>query len=258
MTFVEEISNSGRAAVSIEELLGALLRSGPTLQQRLAALRDYVPGRLVFTTSFGVEDQAIAHAIFAAGIDVEVVTLDTGRLFPETYQLWADTEQRYGVRIRSFHPNARALSRHVADAGINGFYYSREARQGCCHVRKVEPLGRARGGATAWVTGLRAGQSGARASVPLASFDPDKQLIKIAPLFDWSREQVVEFCTANNVPTNALHAQGYLSIGCQPCTRALQPGEPERAGRWWWENEDSKECGLHVSADGALVRSKAA
>lgn len=223
---------------------------------RLADLRARVLGRIVFTTSFGIEDQAISHFIFSRGIDVEVVTLDTGRLFPSTYTVWDDTEQKYGRRIRSYHPDAAAVADFVSDWGINGFYHAKDARLGCCHVRKVEPLNRALAGAAAWVVGLRADQSGQRAAVALESIDEERQLIKFAPLFDWTRPQVAEFCESNAVPVNALHAEGFLSIGCQPCTRAVAPGEPERAGRWWWEDQGNSECGLHVAADGSLVRNK--
>lgn len=229
-----------------------------TPAERLRLLREVVRGRIVFTTSFGIEDQAVSHLIFEGRLDIDIVTLDTGRLFPSTYALWAETEQRYGVRIRSYHPDGAALAAHVADSGINGFYYSKEARVDCCTVRKVEPLGRALAGASAWVTGLRADQSGQRAQVDWASWDEARQLVKLAPLFDWTRAEVAEFCAAQGIPVNALHAKGFLSIGCEPCTRALKPGEPERAGRWWWENDGAKECGLHVGADGKLVRSKVA
>jgi phosphoadenosine phosphosulfate reductase len=229
---------------------------GDTPAERLASLRAAVPGRIVFTTSFGIEDQALAHLIFTSALDIEVVTLDTGRLFPSTYKLWQETEERYGRRIRSYHPDARALAAYVADAGINGFYYSKDARHSCCGIRKVEPLDRALEGASAWVTGLRADQSGQRNAVPLASLERD--LVKVSPLFDWSRGEVAEFCLACNVPVNALHAKGFLSIGCEPCTRAIAPGESERAGRWWWENDEARECGLHVDDSGRLVRSAAA
>ncbi|MET1110772.1 MAG: phosphoadenylyl-sulfate reductase [Allosphingosinicella sp.] len=225
---------------------------------RLEALRAGVDGRIVFTTSFGLEDQAVAHLIFTRGLDIEVATLDTGRLFPSTYKVWAETESRYGARIRSWHPDGEALAGFVAASGIDGFYESKAARLGCCQVRKVEPLGRALAGAAAWVTGLRSGQSAGRAAVELASWDPERALIKFAPLYDWTRERVADFCAAEGVPVNALHAQGYPSIGCEPCTRAVAPGEPERAGRWWWENDEARECGLHVGPDGRLVRSKAA
>jgi phosphoadenosine phosphosulfate reductase len=146
----------------------------------------------------------------------------------------------------------------VRDSRINGFYHSKEARLACCNVRKVEPLGRALAGAAAWVTGLRADQSGERASVPLAGWDAERALVKFAPLFDWTRERVAAACAELGVPVNPLHADGYLSIGCEPCTRALRPGEPERAGRWWWENDEARECGLHVGPGGRLVRAKAA
>ena len=225
---------------------------------RLAELRTRVAGRIVFTTSFGIEDQAISHFIFSRELAIEVVTLDTGRLFPSTYTVWDETEQKYGRRIRAVTPDAAALSELVADIGINGFYHSKDARLACCAVRKVEPLARALGGAAAWVTGLRADQSGERATVALEGWDEERGLIKFAPLFDWTRAEVTTFCEAKSVPVNSLHAEGFLSIGCQPCTRAVAPGEPERAGRWWWETESSAECGLHVGPDGGLSRGTAA
>ena len=228
------------------------------IADRLRSVVEHVSGRVVFTTSFGIEDQLIAHHIFTAKLPIEVVTLDTGRLFPSTYKLWQETEERYGVRIASYHPDATAVAAMVADSGINGFYYSKEARTACCEVRKVEPLGRALAGAAAWVTGLRADQSGQRASIALQSWDDDRALLKIAPLFDRSRTEVAAECEALGVPINPLHAKGFISIGCEPCTRAIQPGEPERAGRWWWENDEAKECGLHIGADGRLTRSKVA
>jgi phosphoadenosine phosphosulfate reductase len=260
----------GSAAIRVEALLPgpdgqealarlrALEIEGSSVQDRLSALAATVPGRLVFTTSFGLEDQLISHFIFADDLPIKVATLDTGRLFPSTYTLWQETEERYGVRIRSFHPDAASVSAMVRNAGINGFYHSKEARLACCGVRKVEPLGRALAGAGAWVTGLRADQSDERAGVGLADWDAERGLIKFAPLFDWTRERVAEACDTLGVPVNPLHARGFLSIGCEPCTRALEPGEPERAGRWWWENDDARECGLHVGPDGRLVRSRAA
>jgi phosphoadenosine phosphosulfate reductase len=229
---------------------------GSSPAERLASLRATVPGRIVFTTSFGIEDQVLTHLIFSAGLEIEVVTLDTGRLFPSTYKLWQETEERYGRRIRSYHPEARALAAFVADAGINGFYHSKAARQSCCEIRKVEPLDRALEGAAAWVTGLRADQSGQRGAVVLASVERD--LVKVSPLFDWTRADVADFVAAEGVPINELHARGFPSIGCEPCTRAVAPGESERAGRWWWEQDEARECGLHVDDTGRLVRSKAA
>jgi len=231
---------------------------GVTPGARLASLRGTLEGRIVFTTSFGLEDQAISRLIFTQRLAIDVVTLDTGRLFPSTYALWAETEQRYGTRIRPFFPDPRQLADLIADWGINGFYHAREARSGCCGVRKVEPLRRALGGAAGWITGLRADQSGQRGAVDFAAWDETHRLIKLAPLFDCTREMVADFCASNDVPTNKLHDQGYLSIGCEPCTRAVAPGESERAGRWWWESDDAKECGLHVGTNGRLVRAKVA
>ena len=215
------------------------------LFNRLAAARREIAGRLVFTTSFGLEDQAIAHAILAQDLPIDIVTLDTGRLFPQTYQVWSETEARYGRRIRALFPTGRGVEAFVAQHGIDGFRSSIEARQSCCAVRKVEPLGRALAGAAGWVTGVRAEQSDERATTPFAAVDPVRGLIKLNPLLDWTRERVVDFVGAHAIPYNPLHDQGFLSIGCAPCTRAVKPGEGERAGRWWWEQEDRKECGLH-------------
>jgi phosphoadenosine phosphosulfate reductase len=231
--------------------LAAALASleGTNLTWRLAAASCLVEGRLVFTTSFGLEDQAITHAICEADdldLPVEIITLDTGRLFPETYDLWSLTEERYGRRIRAFAPDHDSLEALTAVQGINGFRHSVEARKACCRVRKVEPLGRALAGVAAWITGLRAEQSPDRAGVPLAVFDDTHGLLKINPLADWSRADLVRYVSDHDVPYNPLHDRGFPSIGCAPCTRAVRLGEPERAGRWWWEEEAKKECGLHL------------
>jgi phosphoadenosine phosphosulfate reductase len=212
---------------------------------RLATARREIAGRIVFTTSFGLEDQAITHAILSQDLPIEIVTLDTGRLFPQTYQVWSATEARYGQRIRALFPTRRGVEALVAQQGIDGFRSSIQARQACCAVRKVEPLGRALAGACGWITGVRAEQSTERAATPYAVVDGVRGLIKLNPLLDWPRERVVAFVHEHAVPSNALHDEGFLSIGCAPCTRAVEPGEPERAGRWWWEDEGKKECGLH-------------
>jgi phosphoadenylyl-sulfate reductase (thioredoxin) len=216
-----------------------------TPAERIAHLRQEVAGKIVFTTSFGLEDQVILHLLSERGNDFDVVTLDTGRLFPETYALWAQTERRYGVRIRALHPRHGDLQALVERQGINGFYQSRAARTACCTVRKVEPLERALAGARAWIAGLRAEQSAHRQDMALVTAETGRGLIKLNPLFDWTREQLLTFVSGNDLPINSLHAQGFASIGCAPCTRAITPGEPERAGRWWWEQESKKECGLH-------------
>jgi len=217
------------------------------LFERLAAIRSEIPGRVVFTTSFGLEDQAIAHAIFAQALAINVATLDTGRLFPETHDVWAQTERRYGVRVVAFAPEHHAVETLIAGQGIDGFRSSVEARLDCCAVRKVAPLARALDGSAAWITGLRADQSADRAQLAPALFDEERGLIKVNPLFDWTRERTREFVRDHDVPCNALHERGFLSIGCAPCTRAVMPGEPERAGRWWWEQSQKKECGLHTA-----------
>jgi bifunctional enzyme CysN/CysC len=214
--------------------------------ERIAQLRGEIAGKIVFTTSFGLEDQAILHLLAEHGGDIDVVTLDTGRLFPETYALWAQVERRYGRRIRTIHPRHDDLEALIERQGINGFYESRQARIACCAVRKVEPLNRALAGAQAWIAGLRADQSAHRQDMALVTAETDRGLIKLNPLFDWTRQELLDFISANDIPVNALHAEGFASIGCAPCTRAIAPGEPERAGRWWWEDEGKKECGLHV------------
>jgi phosphoadenosine phosphosulfate reductase len=227
------------------------------LDHRLRLVREFIPGRIVFTTSFGIEDQLITHAIFTQGLDIDVVTIDTGRLFPQTYQLWEQTEARYARRITAVYPQAEALQELVANQGINGFYTSVENRKACCHLRKVEPLSRLLSGVSGWITGLRSDQSYERASVALVEFDAGHRLLKINPLADYARERIGAAIEEFSVPINELHAQGFVSIGCAPCTRAIEPGEPERAGRWWWESDDKKECGLHVAEDGTLRRGPA-
>ncbi len=203
-------------------------------------------GKIVFTTSFGLEDQIITHLLWEQNIDVELITLDTGRLFNETYALWAETERRYGRRIRALYPSRRNLEALIASQGANGFYESKSARLACCQVRKVEPLERALTDVAAWITGLRGEQSAFRKDMALVSADQGRGLIKVNPLFDQTRTQLLAFVSEHDIPINPLHGKGFVSIGCAPCTRAIAPGEPERAGRWWWEEESSQECGLHT------------
>lgn len=228
--------------------------AGLELAERIAEIRRAVAGRIVFTTSFGLEDQALTHAIAKSGAAIDIVTLDTGRLFPETLAVWAQTETQYGLRIRGYAPQTLEVEALLDAQGVNGFYRSIAERKDCCRVRKIVPLGRALAGASGWITGLRADQSAARGDTPFAQDDASYGLIKFNPLADWSRARVLAFVEANDVPINALHAKGFPSIGCAPCSRAVAPGEPERAGRWWWEVEDKKECGLHIGPDGRLTR----
>ncbi len=234
--------------------LDAALRRPADLTARLAALLRATPGRVVLTTSFGLEDQVLTHAAASAmalpefadaGRRIEVATLDTGRLFTETLDTWAATERRYRLRVAAFAPDTATVEALVAGQGVEGFRDSLDARRACCGVRKVAPLHRVLAGAALWITGLRADQSAAREATPFASWDEQFTVVKAAPLADWSRDDAQRFAEANRVPLNPLHARGFLSIGCAPCTRAVAPGEPERAGRWWWEDESRKECGLH-------------
>lgn len=222
--------------------------AGLSVLDRLKALREAVAGQLVFTTSLGLEDQMLTHLIFENALKFEVVTLDTGRLFPETYDVWRRTEEKYGKRIHAKYPKAEALEALIDDQGIDGFYYAKEFRLNCCGVRKVEPLRRALDGASAWITGLRGDQSANRESMAFVAYDPQRGLIKANPLFDLTRDEIARFNEEHGVPINTLHAKGFPSIGCAPCTRAIGPGEPERAGRWWWEDDTKRECGLHVSS----------
>jgi phosphoadenosine phosphosulfate reductase len=225
--------------------LGEALRLASTLEDRVRLIETAIGGRIAFSSSLGIEDQILFHAIVKANSRIETFTLDTGRHFPETYEILARTERLLGRRIRVIMPEAADVEELVARNGIDGVRYSVENRKACCHVRKVLPLNRALAGAAAWVTGVRRDQSQSRGETPFAAFEPSLGLIKINPLADWTLDRAEAYAVEHKVPISRLHAQGFPSIGCQPCTRAIAPGEPLRAGRWWWENEDHKECGLH-------------
>ncbi len=233
-------------AAGLAAQLDAALANVPTLEKRLEAIAAAIPGRIAFSSSLGIEDQAVTNAIAATGVAFDVFTLDTGRHFPETLETLFETEARYGMRVRVVFPEASEVEALVAEDGIMGFRYSVDARKACCDVRKVRPLNKALAGASAWITGLRRDQSQGRAHVPFAQYDANLKLIKLNPIADWTLATLEAYVAANNVPINPLHAKGYPSIGCQPCTRAIKPGEDIRAGRWWWENENAKECGLHA------------
>lgn len=200
----------------------------------------------VFSTSFGAEDMVLLDLIRSGTLPISIFTLDTGRLPEETYQLMQQVDERYGRCVATYHPEAAALHALVAQQGVNGFYESVDKRKACCAVRKTEPLARALAGKNAWVTGLRAAQSVTRASLAAREWDGSHRLTKFNPLHDWSETDVWDYLRARDVPTNALHARGYPSIGCAPCTRAITVGEDVRAGRWWWELPETKECGLHL------------
>ncbi len=240
-------TDAASAEAAAAQALNARLGEIATLEERLRVIADTLPGRITFSSSLGIEDQAITHAIATTGAKIDVFTLDTGRHFPETLDTLFETEGRYGIKIRVMYPDAPEVEALVAEDGIYGFRYSVDARKACCDIRKVRPLNRALAGASGWVTGLRRDQSQGRAEVPFASFDAGLKLFKINPIADWPLARLESYIKDNKIPVNPLHAQGYPSIGCQPCTRAILPGEDIRAGRWWWENENAKECGLHTS-----------
>jgi len=222
-----------------------------TLAQRIAAAASALTGidrahaPAVFASSFGAEDMVLLDLIAQHAPAIGVFTLDTGRLPEETHALIDRARDRYGLAIDVYVPDATQLQAFVRANGVNAFYDSVESRQACCAIRKTEPLGRALAGKGAWITGLRRAQSVTRSDLPLEEFDAAHGLPKFNPLADWSEEDVWAYIRANAVPYNALHDGGYRSIGCAPCTRAVEPGEDVRAGRWWWENPEHKECGLH-------------
>ena len=208
------------------------------------AARDYAP--VVFATSLGAEDMVLTDMIAREEIPIGIFTLDTGRLPTETYELIAETERLYGIRLKTWYPRHDLVEAFVAERGINGFYDSVESRKACCHARKVEPLQRALAGNTAWITGLRAEQAATRGNLRPVAFDEANGLVKLSPLADWSEREVWAYLRANHVPYNKLHDRHFPSIGCAPCTRAIAVGEDVRAGRWWWESPETKECGLHA------------
>jgi phosphoadenosine phosphosulfate reductase len=201
--------------------------------------------KITFATSLGAEDQVITYMISKIDKSANIITLDTGRVFPETYELLHRTVNRYGINIKSYYPDTTQVEEMVNTKGINLFYESIENRKLCCHIRKIVPLRRALQGMDAWITGLRREQSVTRTDLKIVEWDDANGLIKINPLLEWSETQVWEYIKSKNIPYNKLHDQGFPSIGCQPCTRAIEKGEDLRAGRWWWEMPDSKECGLH-------------
>jgi phosphoadenosine phosphosulfate reductase len=224
------------------------LRADPMSAQDVLRLALEKFGRhAALSSSFGAEDMVLIDMLMTFGSTARIFTLDTGRLPQETYNVIDATRQKYGATIEVFFPQPDAVQNMVAEHGMNLFYHSVDNRKLCCGVRKMEPLRRALSGLDAWITGLRREQSVTRTAVHKIEWDESNKLVKVNPLVDWSHEDVWNYIREHNVPYNALHDRGYPSIGCAPCTRAVQPGEHERAGRWWWEHPETKECGLHVS-----------
>lgn len=201
--------------------------------------------KISFSTSLGAEDQVLTDMICSIDPLIKIFTLDTGRLFQETYDLMQITEKKYRIKIRLFFPDAASVEKMVKEKGINLFYESIDNRKLCCHIRKIEPLQRALEGMKVWISGVRKEQSVTRQEFELVEWDESRQIIKLSPLIEWNESQVWEYLKENKIPYNELHDKGFSSIGCQPCTRAIKPGEPVRSGRWWWELPENKECGLH-------------
>ena len=208
-------------------------------------LSDY-GGNIVFSTGLGIEDQVITHMIAEINPKTKIFTLDTGRLFQETYDLIDLTNKKYKINIEVFFPDTEKVELMVKNRGINLFYESFENRKFCCHTRKIEPLLRALKNKDAWICGLRNEQSSSRQNAKVVEWDEQNGILKVNPLIHWSEAEVWDFIRQHNIPFNKLHDKGFPSIGCSPCTRAIQPGEDSRAGRWWWEMDEKKECGLHL------------
>jgi len=216
------------------------------IDEFLLELTVLFPGAVTFSSSFSFEDQVITHKIFSQQLPIKIFTLDTGRLFPETYSVWRATNEQYHTKVSAYYPDNQMLEEFVSHNGPNAFYESVEKRKQCCHIRKVVPLKRALKDQSVWITGLRAEHSGDRHDMTPVEWDEGNQVIKVHPILHWTTQEVKQYISEHNIPYNALHDKGFVSIGCGPCTRAVQPGEDFRAGRWWWEDDAKKECGLHV------------
>jgi phosphoadenosine phosphosulfate reductase len=219
--------------------------SGLDTEKVLRYFLSEFKGRIALSSSLGAEDQVLTDMVMHIDPEVRVFTLDTGRMFPENYDLIDKTNQAYRMKMDVFFPDYRKVEEMVSERGINLFYNSIENRKLCCHIRKIEPLKRALSELDIWICGLRSDQAVTRINTKLLEWDETNGLLKLNPLADWSHEQVWDYIRKKNVPYNILHDKGFLSIGCQPCTRAIEAGEDVRAGRWWWEKPESKECGLH-------------
>lgn len=230
-------------STALQQIRGVTTGLNPV--EALTKLAELFPGEIIFSTSFGWEDQVISHMIFANNLPIKVFTLETGRLFRETYSVWAATMNRYQKPIHAYYPNNELLEEMVSKKGPNSFYESVENRKECCGIRKIEPLKRALKGNKIWITGIRAEQSVNRHDMHDLEWDEQNQLVKFHPIFSWTLDEVKAYVKQYNIPYNSLHDKGFPSIGCMPCTRAVAEGEDFRAGRWWWEDQSKKECGLH-------------
>ncbi|HAY3551932.1 phosphoadenylyl-sulfate reductase [Elizabethkingia meningoseptica] len=229
--------------IQLNELLEGISENSSD-KDFLQLLVDRFPNEVIFSTSFSYEDQVVTHLI--KNLDIAVFTLDTGRLFEQTYETWSATKAFFKKEIKAYYPDAEQLRQFVTENGPDSFYRSVENRKTCCDIRKVQPLKKALQGYKVWITGLRAEHSANRQNMSQLEWDADNQIIKYHPLLHWTSQQVKDYVKENRLPYNYLHEKGFVSIGCAPCTRAIQEGEDFRAGRWWWEDANKKECGLHI------------
>ena len=229
--------------MKVEELSNILPQL--PIEEALALLVEKFPKKVVFSTSFGMEDQIITDYIFKNNLPIDIFTIDTGRMFYETYDTWVNTNEKYNVLIPAYYADNHRIEEYVRKHGVNGFYKSVELRKEHDYIKKVEPLKRALKGYDVWITGIRAEQSPHRQQMPMVEWDEGNKIIKFHPLLNWKTGKLLPFLKEHKIPYNPLHEQGYVSIGDQPMTRPIKEGEDIRAGRWWWENEDKKECGLH-------------
>lgn len=234
-----EVLNSNQVPTLIQQIKDLSVESA------IGVFVNAFPDQVTFSTSFSYEDQVITDIIHTNNLPVSLFTLDTGRLFPETYSTWSRTLEFYQTTIKAYYPDADAIAAYVEANGPNAFYDSPALRKSCCNIRKVVPLQKALAGKAVWITGLRAEHSAARQDLSPVEWDEANQLIKYHPLLHWKTEEVKEYIHQKAIPYNPLHDKGFVSIGCAPCTRAIKPGEDFRAGRWWWEDNSKKECGLH-------------
>jgi phosphoadenosine phosphosulfate reductase len=234
----------------VQEILIKIKGLSPV--EALKLLAEEFRGAAVFSTSFSSEDQVITDMLFAGQLPVEIFTLDTGRMFPETYSTWARTLENYPLKITAYYPDSYSLQSFIEEKGPNSFYDSVENRKSCCHIRKVDPLQRALKGKKLWVTGIRAEHSPNRHDMQPVEWDAVNQVLKFHPILNWTTEEIKEYIQQHEIPYNPLHDKGFVSIGCAPCTRAIKPGEDFRAGRWWWEDSSKKECGLHVHEESII------
>ncbi len=248
VSMLKPVANNPATKPALTDALVASVNTKTAEVQKLLknAASEFGANNITFANSFGAEDMVLTDIILKNQLDIGIFSLDTGRLATETYDLMAEVEKHYNTKLNVYFPQSATVEFYVKNHGINAFYESIELRKNCCHMRKVEPLQRALKGKSTWVTGMRAAQATTRANLPVREFDEGNKLEKFNPLSDWTEQEVWAYIRMFNVPYNALHDQFYPSIGCAPCTRAVTVGEDVRAGRWWWEDANAKECGLHV------------